>query len=92
MESAPKSIFANLAPQDILNRLATIKVEAEIEKVAIPEGTVHVLFMALEAKLPEVALAIEEIPAGRLTPDAIKDVLKAAEAALDARNAYLSAA
>lgn len=47
--------------------------------------------MALKAKLPEVSLAIDEIPTGRLTPDAIEDVLKAAEAAINARNAYLSA-
>jgi hypothetical protein len=92
MEAAPKSIFANLAPQDILNRLAAIKVEAEIEKVEIPEGTVRELFMVLEAKLPEVGLAIEEIPAGDLTPDAIEEVLKATEAAIDARNPYLPTA
>jgi hypothetical protein len=86
------SIFSTLGPWEILGRLARIKVDAADFSGAIPEGIVHQLFKALERKLPETALAIEEIPSGRLTPDAIETVLKAAEAAIDARNAYLATA
>lgn len=92
MEAAPVSIFANLDPQAILNRLAMIKVNAVVDLAMIPTRVVHSLFTALEGKLPEVGLAIKEIPAGPLSPDAIEDVLLAAEAAMDARNAYLAAA
>lgn len=55
--------------------------------MATPAGVVHALFAALEGKLPEVGPAIEKIPGGELTPDAIKEVLINAEAAMDARNA-----
>lgn len=93
MEAAPVSIFDLLYPQEILDRLAGIKVEAEIGGAAIPEGTVHALFAVLERRIPEVGPAIEEIPEGApLSPDFIEDVLTAAEDAMDARSAYLAAA
>jgi hypothetical protein len=92
MATDPVSIFSTVDTQNILDRLARIKVGAEIEKVAIPEGTVRQLFAVLEARLPEVGPAIEEIPAGDLTADGIEWVLRATEDAMDARNSFLGAA
>ncbi len=83
MTTAPESIFSKQGIWDILGRLAMIQADAEIEKVAIPEGTVRQLFAVLEARFPEVSLAIEEIPAGALTTDGIEWVLRATEDAVD---------
>lgn len=100
MATAPESIFSKQGTPEILDRLAAIKADAEIEKVAIPGGTVRQLFAVLEARFPEVGPAIEEIPSGSLTADGIEWVLRATEDAIDARkdnpapawNAYLAAA
>lgn len=86
MATAPESIFSKQTPWDILARLAVIKIEAADFGAAVPEGTVRELFSVLEAQLPEIRLAIEEIPAGDLTADGIEWVLCAAEDAIDARN------
>ncbi|KRF03242.1 hypothetical protein ASH00_15770 [Arthrobacter sp. Soil782] len=54
----------------------------------IQEAVVFELFKALEKKLPEVRLAINEMPPGELTSDGIEHVLLAADAAIDARKLY----
>lgn len=91
MAAAPKSIFSTLRPWEILDRLATIRVAAEFG-AEIPEAIVQELFRVLERAIPEVRLALDEIPAGAMHFDNIESVIKAAENALAARAAYRASA
>lgn len=92
MEAKPVSIFSKLGAWDILDRLSGLRLDPITEGHGLPEGTVVALLAALKAKLPEVAPDIDEMPAGRPTPEALETILRAGEAALHARADYLAAA
>lgn len=77
---------------EVFPRLPDLRLDALSEGRGLPEGTVIALLAALKAKLPEVAPGIDEVPAGRLTPEVLDAILRAGEAALEARTAYLAAA
>lgn len=75
MNTRPVSIFSKLGTRDILDRLSGLRRDALKEGQELPEGSVRALLAALEAKLPEIAPDLEEIPSGRPTPDAVQSIL-----------------
>lgn len=92
MEAKPVLIFSKLGAWGVLDRLSGLRLDALREGRGLPERTVVALLAALKAKLPEVAPDIDEMPSGRPTPDALDAILRAGEAALEARADYLGAA